>query len=82
LGDDLYGPASMRNAAPRLALHAHRVTFPHPATGVKLDVQAAWPGDLKGILRRLGLKRPDLEPSEATKGAASERLRAAPGQDE
>ena len=59
-GDELYGPASIRTAAPRLALHAHRVTLPHPETGAKLDVEAPWPADLKSLLKRLGLKRPDL----------------------
>jgi 23S rRNA pseudouridine1911/1915/1917 synthase len=66
LGDDLYGPASVRSVAPRLALHAHRVTFPHPETGAKIDVEAPWPADLKGVLKRLGLKRPDIQAAGTT----------------
>jgi 23S rRNA pseudouridine1911/1915/1917 synthase len=59
LGDDLYGPETVRDASPRLALHAHRVAFPHP-NGKVLDVRSAWPQDLKGLLQRLGMTRPDL----------------------
>jgi 23S rRNA pseudouridine1911/1915/1917 synthase len=72
LGDELYGPASVRSAAPRLGLHAHRVTFPHPVTGAKVDVEAAWPADLKGVLKRLGLKRPDLTGTVASGGPDDE----------
>jgi 23S rRNA pseudouridine1911/1915/1917 synthase len=65
LGDDLYGPASVRTASPRLGLHAHRVNFPHPATGEKVDVRSPWPADLKSVLKRLGLERPDLRDTGA-----------------
>jgi len=60
LGDDLYGPGAVRAAAPRLALHAHRLRLDHPSTGGPLDVRSPWPGDLRALLRRLGLPRPDL----------------------
>jgi 23S rRNA pseudouridine1911/1915/1917 synthase len=59
LGDDLYGPARVGNACNRLALHAHRVVFTHPVTGEEIDVQSPWPSDLKSLLRRLKLPRPD-----------------------
>lgn len=36
LGDPLYAPADIRNAAPRLLLHASRLSFTHPITGADL----------------------------------------------
>ena len=59
LGDDLYGPRMYRMAAPRLALHAHRLTFIHPTSGAKVDVHSAFPKELRPVLTRLGLERPD-----------------------
>jgi len=64
LGDGLYGPSSTRNAAMRLALHAHRIVFPHPTSGERIDVRTPWPVDLKGVLKRHGLKRPDIPSSQ------------------
>lgn len=64
LGDDLYGPRAVRDASPRLALHAHRLVFPHPRTGERLDVRAAWPSDLRSLLKRFRLPRPDAEEFE------------------
>ena len=61
LADELYGPSSVLHAAPRLALHAHRLAFAHPTTGTRLDLRTAWPQDLRGVLRRLGLARPDVD---------------------
>lgn len=65
LGDEFYGPAIARAAAPRLALHAHRIALDHPITGEPLDVRAAFPRDLRPLLKRMRLDRPDLEPHEA-----------------
>lgn len=59
LGDDLYAPPAIQAAAPRLALHCHRLSFKHPVTGLPLDVRTRWPKDLGPLLRRLGLSRPD-----------------------
>lgn len=67
LGDDLYGPSAVRGAAPRLALHAHRIVFQHPITGVKIDVRSGWPQDLRGLLKRHSLGRPDIPASGAAK---------------
>ncbi|CAG0974741.1 putative RNA pseudouridine synthase [Phycisphaerales bacterium] len=64
LGDDLYGPRAVREAAPRLALHAHRIAFSHPRTGARVDVRAAWPADLRGLLKRFRLPRPDADEFE------------------
>jgi 23S rRNA pseudouridine1911/1915/1917 synthase len=58
LGDDIYGPQSVREVAPRLALHAHRMAFIHPFTRAKVDIATGWPPDLRGILKRLGLPKP------------------------
>lgn len=58
-GDGFYGPPRRRSTS-RLALHAHRITFAHPVTGVEVDVTSAWPKDLKGLLTSLKLPRPDL----------------------
>lgn len=63
LGDDLYGPQSVRHAAPRLALHSHRITFTHPSSQERIDVASPWPRDLRALLTRTGLRRPDLPPS-------------------
>ncbi len=65
LGDTFYGPRRVHHAAPRLALHAHRLAFTHPMTGQLVDVRTNWPGDLRRALRNCGLHRPDL--SDRTK---------------
>jgi tRNA pseudouridine65 synthase len=39
----------------RLALHAHRLAFPHPITGAQVDVVAPLPDDFAVPLARLGL---------------------------
>ncbi len=65
LGDEDYAPKAVAGAAPRLALHAHRLAFDHPITGEPIDVRTKWPVDLKTTLRRLGLSRPDLPGSGA-----------------
>ena len=48
LGDRRYGGAAGR-LWPRLALHAHRLVFTHPATGEKVAVEARVPEDLGGL---------------------------------
>jgi len=72
LGDDLYAPPSFAEASPRLALHAHRLAFTHPASGEPIDIHSAFPRDLRALLKRLSLPRPDL-PEE---GAAEPREEA------
>lgn len=74
LGDDFYGPKGYAGASARLALHAHRLVFTHPSTGARIDVRTGWPGDLRRLLTRLGLKRPDLKVTEAGgEGATNQR---------
>lgn len=58
LGDRFYGPVGSRNAAPRLALHAHRLVFDHPVTGVTVDTRSRCPGDMRRVARGLGLDVP------------------------
>jgi len=67
-GDRFYAPDPVAQGAPRLALHAHRIALNHPITGAPIDVQTRWPSDLRALLRRLALRRPDLSaevPDEA-----------------
>lgn len=40
LGDDLYGDAASRTAAPRLLLHATRLALPHPLSGALLTLES------------------------------------------
>ncbi|MEM9373953.1 MAG: RluA family pseudouridine synthase [Planctomycetota bacterium] len=60
LGDDLYGTSRARGISTRLALHAHRIVIGHPVSGEPIDVRAGFPRDLRGLLRRLDLHRPDV----------------------
>ncbi|MCW5756843.1 MAG: RluA family pseudouridine synthase [Phycisphaeraceae bacterium] len=55
LGDDLYANATIAGAAGRLMLHAHRLSFEHPMTGVGVDVLSPVPRDFAGMLKRVGL---------------------------
>lgn len=55
LADPIYGTRTSQKltAAPRLALHAHRLTFPHPRTGKPVTTEAPLPSDLKKTLAAL-----------------------------
>lgn len=55
LGDDFYAPAGVASAAPRLALHAHRICFTHPITGAEIDIRSPMPRDLRAVLTKLRL---------------------------
>lgn len=46
VGDTLYGG----EAAPRLALHAAKLAFEHPATGSRLEVESPTTGHLRSLL--------------------------------
>lgn len=59
LGDDFYAPPRVRAMSPRLALHAHRLCFDHPVTAERIDVRTTWPKDLRVLLTRFNLPRPD-----------------------
>ncbi|MEM1331148.1 MAG: RluA family pseudouridine synthase [Planctomycetota bacterium] len=68
LGDDEYGSKVASGAAPRLALHAHRLRFAHPVSGEQMDFGSMFPKDLRTLLRRVGLKRPDLTDEQQAAG--------------
>lgn len=61
LGDEVYGPKHSRGAAPRLALHAHRIALTHPMTGEPIDIHSLFPRDLRPMLRRMMLELPNAE---------------------
>jgi len=58
-GDDLYAPAAVARLGPRLALHAHRLAFAHPVTGEPIDIDTPFPRDLRSLVTKLGVERPD-----------------------
>lgn len=68
LGDELYGSHRSRGASTRLALHSHRLSFTHPVTGEEVDVRTVFPRDLRGLLKRMGLPRPDVDGPGAVSG--------------
>lgn len=73
LGDRVYAPKAAAEAAHRLALHAHRLVFTHPTTGETVDVRTKWPSDLRNVLRRHKLGRPDFpRPGGASEPQESE----------
>jgi 23S rRNA pseudouridine1911/1915/1917 synthase len=51
LGDEVYG-APLEGLA-RQALHAARLTFPHPASGARIECEAPLPDDLRAAIERL-----------------------------
>ncbi len=51
LGDTLYGKDSPLIC--RQALHAYRITFPHPSDGHKVSLSASLPGDMQRVLAHL-----------------------------
>jgi 23S rRNA pseudouridine1911/1915/1917 synthase len=65
VGDPLYGEPRWKGLRepglaaacrdfPRQALHARRLSFPHPVTGERMEVVAPVPADLAELLRYLG----------------------------
>ena len=50
VGDELYGKRA-RKLADRPLLHAYRIVFDHPATGVRLRVEAAVAADMETFVR-------------------------------
>jgi RluA family pseudouridine synthase len=57
LGDDLYGrdghSGRFNGEAPRLMLHAARLTFPHPITKREITIESPLPDDFQRWLQRL-----------------------------
>ncbi len=53
IGDPTYNTTPIAVTSPRVFLHAGRLTFVHPATGVSMVVEAPIPPDLAAVLARL-----------------------------
>lgn len=70
LGDGLYAPRGVAAGSGRLALHSHRIVFTHPITGETVDCDSGWPADLKRLLNRLRLQRPEPAPSRPPPGSS------------
>lgn len=73
LGDPIYGPMIVRQASPRLALHAHRLSFTHPMTGELIDVQSPFPRDLRTTMKKMNLTRPEVDATKPLKMKAAEK---------
>jgi 23S rRNA pseudouridine1911/1915/1917 synthase len=56
LGDAVYGVPSP--AIARQALHAHRLAFPRPSDGARVEVEAPPPADLRAAIAALSLPSP------------------------
>lgn len=69
LGDPVYAPRSLQQAAVRVPLHAHRLEFDHPVTGKPLRFDSAVPKDMRKLLERLGLPRIDELEAQAAADA-------------
>ena len=64
VADALYGGAAAAGLA-RQALHAFRLAFTHPATGVSLEFHAALPADLRSALAAWGVRYNEPERPES-----------------
>ena len=53
---------------PRQALHAWRLAFTHPATGVRVELVAPLPADVRGLLELSGMPAPPAMLSRPTEG--------------
>ncbi|NNK55902.1 MAG: RluA family pseudouridine synthase [Desulfofustis sp.] len=52
-GDKLYGPSKDHAMFPRQMLHAWKLGFTHPGTGIRIDAQADLPDDFNKVLAQL-----------------------------
>ncbi len=57
LGDEVYGgrQRDLTVEAPRQMLHAWKLVFPHPTTGIKREYMAPPPADFRAVLAAAGL---------------------------
>ncbi|MGP1272971.1 MAG: RluA family pseudouridine synthase [Phycisphaerales bacterium] len=74
LGDRFYGPVASRSVGTRLALHAHRLTFPHPGTGEPADFRSRCPRDLRRLLTQLRLDPPGVFSGVSAQESSDEAL--------
>ncbi len=49
-GDIKYSKNSSPQITPRVALHAHKVAFPHPISKELITIESPWPQDLQAIV--------------------------------
>ncbi len=56
VGDAQYAPRGAYVQAPRVMLHAYRLTFPHPYNDTTIDVKASLPEDFLKQMQKMGLK--------------------------
>ena len=52
-GDSLYGLGNENDYIERQALHAYKLSFPHPRTGEILELEADMPADMKELLNKI-----------------------------
>lgn len=71
LGDDMYGEAACRIRVPRLCLHAAALSFIHPTSGHRMEMQSPVPADFRRMLKRLGMRNPDTVTSPGGEESAS-----------
>lgn len=64
LGDDYYAMQGPREAASRLALHAHRIVFANPIAPGEIDIRSPFPKELRGLMKKLGLAKPEMVQKE------------------
>ena len=60
VGDSRYGPRRQRLLRNRHFLHAHRLSFTHPATGEALSFESPLPTELEEVLTRLRPSPPQM----------------------
>ena len=53
VGDKTYGRKTTKVASPRVFLHASRVGFRHPSTGIEVFAESPLPADLSAVLAEL-----------------------------
>ncbi|MCG8408594.1 MAG: RluA family pseudouridine synthase [Phycisphaerales bacterium] len=58
LGESIYAEKADLPQVVRLCLHAAALSFIHPETGHRVNVQSSWPRDLLKTIKRFGLSEP------------------------
>jgi len=76
VGDTRYGDA--KQAHRRLALHARRLTFPHPSSGAQLTFEAKAPGYFRELVGHFDHLLPRGTPEAADPAASGENLTRPP----
>ncbi len=66
IGDHTYGGGVSGTRSPRMFLHASRVGFRHPDTGLALEIEAPLPEDLAGVLAAMGVTPSEYDPPSDT----------------